>query len=297
MAVRAERAGFTKASISDHYHPWLPEQGNSPCVWPVLGALATATHELEITTAVVCPTVRVHPAIVAQASATAQQLLGGRLRLGIGSGEALNEHITGRRWPSVEIRLDMLDEAMGIVRRLWTGETVDHHGTHYTVENARLWTLPEAPPAVLMSAFGHKSVALAARIADGYYGAWPARGLLKEYRGGGGRGPAVGELKVCYDEDEERAVATGHAMWRHELVPGQGSQDLPTTTHFQQAAAAVTPRMVADRYVCGASLDRHLEAIQRYTDAGFDEVHVLQIGPRQREMVDFYASNVLPRFQ
>ena len=296
LAAAAERAGFRKASISDHYHPWLPEQGNSPFVWPVLGALAAATHELEVTTAVVCPILRVHPAIVAQASATTQELLGGRLRLGVGTGEALNEHITGERWPSIEIRRDMLAEAVGIIRRLWTGETVDHHGPHYTVENARLWTLPEAPPPVLMSAFGPEAVALAARIADGYYGSWPARELLALYRAHRGGGPAVGQLKVCYDQDEERAVATAHALWRHELVPGQGGQDLPTTTHFRQAATAVTPRMVQERYVCGPDLDRHLQAIQAYVDAGFDEVHVTQIGPRQQEMVDFYAHHVLPRF-
>jgi G6PDH family F420-dependent oxidoreductase len=296
MAAAAERAGFTKASISDHYHPWLSEQGNSPFVWPVLGAMAEATRHLEITTAVVCPTVRMHPAIVAQASATAQQLLGGRLRLGVGTGEALNEHITGRRWPPPRVRVDMLAEAVDVIRRLWSGQTVNHHGPHYTVENARLWTLPDTPPPLLMSAFGSTSIALATRVADGFYVPRLAGEALGRYREHGGKGPAVGQLKVCYDEDEERAVATAHALWRHELIPGPAAQDLPTPTHFNEAASIVTPAMVAERYACGPSLDRHLEAIRRYADAGFDEVHVMQIGPRQQEMIDFYARRVLPEF-
>jgi G6PDH family F420-dependent oxidoreductase len=296
MAVAAERAGFTKASIADHYHPWLPEQGHSPFVWSVLGALAEATRDLEITTAVVCPTVRIHPAIVAQASATAQQLLGGRLRLGVGAGEALNEHITGQRWPSPGVRVDMLAEAVDIIRRLWSGQTVNHHGPHYTVENARLWTLPDAPPSLLMSAPGPDSSALAARVAEGFYASRPDKEALRRYREHGGKGPAVGQLKVCYDEDEERAVATTHAMWRHELIAGRVAQELPSTTYFQEMASIVTPAMVAERYACGSSLDRHLAAIQRYVDAGFDEVHVMQVGPRQQEMIDFYAQHVLPEF-
>jgi G6PDH family F420-dependent oxidoreductase len=295
-AAAAERAGFTKASISDHYHPWLPEQGNNPFVWSVLGALAEATRDLEITTAVVCPTVRIHPAIVAQASATAQQLLGGRLRLGVGTGEALNEHITGRHWPSPGVRVDMLAEAVDIIRRLWSGQTVNHHGPHYTVENARLWTLPDAPPPVLMSAFGPSSSALAVRVAEGFYAPRPDKMALDRYREHGGKGPAVGMVKVCYDQDEERAVATAHAMWRHELIPGRAAQELPSTTHFHEMASIVTPAMVAERYACGPSLDQHLAAIQRYVDAGFDEVHVVQIGPRQQEMIDFYAQHVLPEF-
>ena len=177
MAVQAERAGFRTASISDHFHPWLPEQGQSPFVWSVLGAVARATTDLQITTAVVCPTFRIHPVVNAQAAATTQQLFGGRFRFGIGSGELLNEHVVGTRWPAIEVRLEMLEEAMDVIRQLWTGSTVDHYGRHYTVENARLWTLPDEPPPVVMSAFGAKSVALAARIAEGYYGAWAPKGL------------------------------------------------------------------------------------------------------------------------
>jgi G6PDH family F420-dependent oxidoreductase len=295
-AVLAERAGFRKAAISDHFHPWLREQGQSPFVWSVLGAIAHATTELEVATAVVCPTVRVHPVIVAQAAATTQQLFEGRFALGVGTGEALNEHILGDRWPSIEVRLAMLEEAIGVIRRLWTGETVDHHGPHYTVENARLWTLPEAPPPILMSAFGPKAVALAARTCDGYVGAWPAKRLIALYRERGGQGLALGELKVCWHEDPEEAVRIAHQTWRHELVPGQGSQDLPTTTHFAQAAGIVTRDMVRERIVCGPDPQRHIAAIQAYVDAGYDEVYVAQMGPDQAGMIRFYEREVLPHF-
>jgi G6PDH family F420-dependent oxidoreductase len=296
-AILAERAGFRKAAISDHFHPWLPEQGQSPFVWTVLGAIAHATTHLQVTTAVVCPTIRVHPVIVAQAAATTQQLFRGRFALGLGSGEALNEHILGDRWPSIEVRLAMLEEAIGIMRRLWTGETVDHHGAHYTVENARLWTLPEAPPPILMSAFGPKAVGLAARTCDGYVGAWPAKRLIALYRGLGGRGPALGELKVCWHEDADEAVRTAHRRWRHELVPGQGSQDLPTTTHFAQAAGIVTEDMVRESVPCGPDPERHIAAIQAYVDAGYDEVYVAQIGADQAGMIRFYEREVLPRLR
>jgi G6PDH family F420-dependent oxidoreductase len=295
-AVLAERAGFETVAISDHFHPWLRAQGESPFVWSVLGAIAQATERVDVVTAVVCPTIRIHPVIVAQATATTQQLFGGRFVFGIGSGEALNEHITGARWPAIEVRHQMLAEAMEIIRRLWRGESVDHHGSHYAVENARLYTLPDRPPPVVMSAFGPKAVALAARIADGYYGAWPARGLVAMYRERGGTGRAMGELKVCWHEDEHEAVRIAHRTWRHELVSGQHSQDLPTTDHFEQIAAAVSEQQVRQQWCCGPDPDRHVAAIQRYVNAGFDEVHVMQMGPDQAGMIDFYRREVLPHF-
>jgi G6PDH family F420-dependent oxidoreductase len=235
--------------------------------------------------------------IIAQAAATTQQLFGGRFALGLGSGEALNEHILGDRWPSIEVRLDMLEEAIAIIRQLWTGATLDHHGRHYTVENARLWTLPDFPPPILLSAFGPKSVALAARACEGYIGAWPAKRLIGRYRELGGRGPALGELKVCWHESAEEAVRIAHRTWRHEFVPGQGSQDLPTTTHFAQASAIVTEEMVRERIPCGPDPERHLAAIQAYADAGYDEVHILQMGSDQAGMLRFYRREILPHLR
>src|SRR4051812_7786032 len=167
-AVLAERAGFPAAWISDHFHPWLDDQGHSPFVWSVLGGIAAATERMRVTTAVTCPTVRIHPAVIAQAAATTQELFGGRFTLGVGTGEALNEHILGDHWPRPEVRLEMLEEAVHIMRRLWTGETVDHDGDHYVVENARIYTLPNRAPEVYVSAFGPKAIEVAARIGDGF---------------------------------------------------------------------------------------------------------------------------------
>jgi G6PDH family F420-dependent oxidoreductase len=168
QARAAEAAGFHGLWISDHYHPWNHEQGQSPFVWSVIGAIAGAGVRLPLATAVTCPTVRTHPAAVAQAAATSGVLLEGRFALGVGSGEALNEHVLGTRWPEADVRLEMLEEAVEVIRALWRGETISHHGAHYTVEHAKLFTVPDEPPPVLVSGFGPKSVELAARIGDGY---------------------------------------------------------------------------------------------------------------------------------
>ena len=168
QAVKAEQAGFEGLWISDHYHPWNDEQGHSPFVWSVIGAIAQATESMKVTTAVTCPTVRIHPAIIAQAAATSAVLLDGRFCLGLGSGEALNEHILGGRWPGADERLEMLEEAVEVIRALWQGGVQHHRGRHYRVEHARVYDLPEPAPPIVLSGFGPKSVKLAARIGDGY---------------------------------------------------------------------------------------------------------------------------------
>ena len=201
-ARRAEEAGFRSVWISDHYHPWLDRQGQSPFVWSVIGGIA-ATTNLTVTTGVTCPTIRIHPAILAQATATCANLLpGGRFRFGIGSGEALNEHILGDRWPPADVRLDMLAEAVEVVRKLWTGKEITHRGEHYTVENARVYTAPEDPIPVLVSAFGPKALALAAEIGDGWVTTSADADQLATYRDKGGRGPALGSFKACWGQDE-----------------------------------------------------------------------------------------------
>src|SRR6187200_68488 len=168
QAVLAERAGFEALWISDHFHPWNDEQGQSAFVWSVIGAIATATPGMQVTTAVTCPTVRIHPAVIAQAAATSAVMLQGRFNLGVGSGEALNEHILGTHWPEADVRLEMLEEAVEVMRTLWSGGQRSHRGRHYTVENARIYDLPDEPPPVLVSGFGPKAVQLAARIGDGF---------------------------------------------------------------------------------------------------------------------------------
>src|SRR3954453_9304576 len=187
-ARRAEAAGFHALWISDHYHPWNDEQGHSPFVWSVIGALSEATS-LPVTTGVTCPTVRIHPAVIAQAAASSGVMHEGRFQLGVGSGEALNEHILGDRWPEADVRLEMLEEAVEVIRLLWQGGDRSHHGRHYTVENARIYDLPDAPPPILISGFGPKAVDLAARIGDGFCTVAPDADSIKQYREGGGKGP------------------------------------------------------------------------------------------------------------
>lgn len=294
QAKLAEQAGFESLWISDHFHPWIDEQGQSPFVWSVIGALSEAVS-LPITTAVTCPLVRMHPAIVAQAAATSAAITGGRFNLGVGTGEALNEHIIDSRWPPAAERLEMLEEAVAIMRRLWTGELVTHRGDHYDVDTARLYTLPAEPPPIYMSGFGKKSVELAGRIADGYITTGPSAELVEQFHKAGGAGkPVQGGLKVCYAQDAEQARATVHRLWPTQGIQGEASQLLPLPRHFEELAQMVTPEEAAKSSPCGPDPDQHLQAIRAYVDAGFDEVHISQIGPDQDAFFEFYATRILP---
>ncbi|MCW3066613.1 MAG: class F420-dependent oxidoreductase, partial [Solirubrobacterales bacterium] len=281
ISRRAEEAGFRAAWISDHYHPWNDEQGESPHVWTALGAIAAATRELRVTTAVTCPTVRIHPAVVAQAAATTATLLPGRFGLGVGSGEALNEHILGAVWPEAEVRLEMLEEAVAVIRLLWQGGFQSHHGRHYTIENARIYSLPDELPPILVSAFGPKAVDSAARIGDGFMSVQPDADGLKRYRDHDGRGPAQGGFKVCWAADEAEARRTAHRLWPNEALPGELAQILPSPRHFEQASEIVTEDMVAEQVPCGPDPEPVVAKIREFLDAGFDEVYVNQIGPDQ----------------
>ena len=207
QARQAEQAGFHALWISDHYHPWNDEQGHSPFVWSVIGALAEATS-LPVTTGVTCPTVRIHPAVIAQAAATSGVMHLGRFSLGVGSGEALNEHILGDRWPEADVRLEMLEEAVEVMRLLWQGGQQSHRGRHYTVENARVYDLPEQPPPILVSGFGPKAIKLAARIGDGFVTTSPDKDGIGLYRSEGGKGPVHAGTKVCFMDDADKALET-----------------------------------------------------------------------------------------
>jgi G6PDH family F420-dependent oxidoreductase len=295
QAKQAEAAGFHALWISDHYHPWVDAQGESPFVWGVIGALAEAT-DLPVTTGVTCPTVRMHPAVVAHAAATAAVQLRGRFALGVGSGEALNEHILGDVWPETDVRLEMLEEAVEVMRALWTGDVVHHRGTHYRVDHARLYTLPDEPPPVLVSGFGPKAVDLAGRIGDGYATVAPAADLIERYRSAGGTGPVQAGTKVCYGQDEAEARRTVRRIWPNEALPGELPQVLPTPEHFQQATELVTEEMIGESVPCGPDLDAHAAALQEFADAGVDEVFVQQIGGGHDEFFEAYSREVLPRF-
>lgn len=298
QAERAERAGFAFASISDHFHPWVDAQGESPFVWATLGAIAQRTERIELLTGVTCPTARVHPAIVAQAAATAAQLLPDRFSLGVGSGENLNEHITGERWPGVVERQNRLEEAIEVIRELWTGELKSHRGEHFTVENARIYSLPEELPPLLVAVAGESSVELAAKAGDGLIGTAPVAESVRQFRSEGGEGkPTYGQLHVCWAEDEEAAKELALEQWPNGAISGGYFLELPLPAHFEEAAEALDVDDIGKSIVCGPDPERHRAAIEEYVDAGYDHVYVHQVGPDQEGFFDFYEREVLPSFR
>ncbi|MBA2597642.1 MAG: TIGR03557 family F420-dependent LLM class oxidoreductase [Chloroflexia bacterium] len=292
----AEEAGFTYALISDHYHPWIDAQGHSPFVWSVIGGIATTTESLRLGTGVTCPTVRTHPAIIAQAAATSAAMMPGRFFLGVGSGEALNEHITGERWPETEVRQAMLEEAVAVMRLLWQGGNQSHHGAYYTVENARLYTLPEEPVPVMVAAGGAKAAELAGRIGDGLIATSADAELIETFETAGGNGPRYGQMTVCWGADEAKALEMAHKIWPNSGLPGELGQELPTPAHFEQAAQLVTPETIAKSVVVGPDAGKYLAKIEEYAEAGIDHVYIHQIGPDQAGFIRFAEREILPRF-
>jgi G6PDH family F420-dependent oxidoreductase len=295
QARLAEEAGFDALWISDHFHPWTSEQGQSPFVWSMIGALAQVC-DLPVTTAVTCPTMRIHPAVIAQAAATSAVLLGeGRFRLGIGSGEALNEHVLGDPWPEADVRLEMLEESVEVIRALWSGEDVSHRGRHYVVENARIWTRPETPPEILVSGFGPKAVDVAARIGDGYITTTPDQELLSRFREQARSGATTqAGFKVAWAATEDAGIDHAHRIWPNAGLPGELSQVLPTVEHFEQASTLVTREATAQAVTAGPDPAAHVAAFQPYLDAGFDEIYVADMGPDYADMIRSFGKDVLP---
>jgi G6PDH family F420-dependent oxidoreductase len=294
QARAAERAGFTSLWISDHYHPWNDAQGHSAFVWSVIGALSQVCS-LPVTTAVTCPTIRIHPAVIAQAAATSARMLPGGLILGVGSGEALNEHILGDAWPTADMRLDMLEEAVRIIRRLWSGEVVSHEGRHYRVDTARVYTRPDEPPHIYVSGLGPKAADLAARIGDGYIGTAPDAELVGGFKSASGGKPAQGGAKVAFAKTRREGVEHAHRLWSTSGLPGELAQVLPSPRHFEQAAQLVTEEMTADAVVAGSDVEEHIEQIRSYAAAGYDALHVANMGPHHQEMIAFYGEEIIPR--
>lgn len=296
-ARRAEKHGFDFVSISDHFHPWVSTQGHSPFVWSVLGAVAASTERLRVGVGVTCPILRIHPAILAHATATTSLLFDGRFFFGVGTGEALNEHILGDRWPPPEVRLEMLEEAVGLIRSLWSGDTVDHRGAYYQVENAKLFDPPDQPPPIVVSAFGPKAVDVAARIGDGYWGTSPERELVEQYQAAGGKGPRYAQVDLCWAEDAASARKVVHEVWPNAGVPGQLSQDLPTWTHFEQAAAMVSEEEATKSIPCGPAVEPVVASVRQYLEAGYDHLYFHQIGPDQDGFFRFWSDRLRPALQ
>jgi coenzyme F420-dependent glucose-6-phosphate dehydrogenase len=294
-ARAAEDAGFEFATISDHFHPWNDAQGQSPFVWSVIGGVAQATERIRLGTGVTCPTMRIHPAIVAQAAATSQVMMEGRFFLGLGTGEELNEHVTGARWPGPEARLEMLEEAIDVLRLLWQGGYQSHQGRHYVVEQARIFTLHDEPPPIAVAASQPLAAQLAGRLGDALISVAPDDELVAEFEQAGGDGkPRYGQLHICYAEDERRARKTAHELWPNAAMGGALGQELATTSHYEAVAELVREEDVAASVVCGPDPDAHLEKIREYEQAGFTHVFVHQIGPEQHPFLRFYSDKVLP---
>jgi G6PDH family F420-dependent oxidoreductase len=295
-AARAEEAGFAFAMISDHFHPWIDKQGQSPFVWSVIGAIAHATEQLSLGTAVTCPTMRTHPAIIAHAAATSAAMMPGRFFLGLGTGENLNEHIFGQGWPETEVRQQRLEEAVEVIRLLWQGGNKSHHGRHYTVENARLYTLPDPLPPIYLAVGGPKSAELAGRIADGLVGTDTDTEVMAKFDAAGGKGkPRYGEVSVCWAKDEKTARRIAHEWWPTAAMESSLAWELPLPAHFEAVAQLVTEEQVAEAVTCGPDVDAHVQAIREYADAGYDHVCVHQVGPDQEGFLRFYEREVLPR--
>jgi coenzyme F420-dependent glucose-6-phosphate dehydrogenase len=293
----AEEAGFTFALISDHFHPWIDRQGQSPFVWSVIGAIAHATERLRLGTGVTCPTIRIHPAIIAQAAATSAAMMPGRFFLGVGTGENLNEHILGDRWPPHDERLEMLEEAIEVMRLLWQGGEQTYRGFFYTVENARIYTLPDDPIEIIYAASGPKAAEAAGQLGDGLCSTSPDKEVVQKYEEAGGAGkPKYGQFTVCYAQDEAEARRTAFEWWPNAAIKGELSQELPTPKFFEQAAKMVTEDDVAEVIICGPDPQKHIDKINEFVDAGFDHVYVHQVGPDQEGFIRFYEREVLPKF-
>ncbi|GAB7067874.1 LLM class F420-dependent oxidoreductase [Mycobacterium hodleri] len=303
-AVSAERLGFDFEVSSDHYSPWLSAQGHAPNAWTLLGAVAQATERVELFTYVTCPTVRYHPAIVAQQAATLQILADGRFTLGVGSGENLNEHVVGRGWPTIKRRQDMLREAVQIIRELFTGEMVDWKGDYFEVDSARLWDVPEVPVAIAAAVSGERSVQTFSPLVEHLIAVEPDKDLVDGWhaarKGTGlpGDSRVVGQIPICWDTDEATAVARAHEQFRWFAGGWSVNADLPTTAGFAGATQFVREEDVASSIPCGPDLDKIVEAVREYWEAGFTDIALVQVGDEgQDRFLDQAAAPLLEKLR
>jgi coenzyme F420-dependent glucose-6-phosphate dehydrogenase len=294
-ARRAEEAGFTFALVSDHFHPWIDEQGQSPFVWSVVGGIAQVTERLRLGTGVTCPTIRIHPAIVAHAAATSAAMMPGRFFLGLGTGENLNEHVLGDKWPAPDERLELLEEAIEVIRLLWQGGYKTFRGEFYEVEQARLYTLPDEPPPIAVAAAKPGAADLAGRAGDALVSTAPEASIVEAYREAGGTGPCYAQITVCWAESEEEAKQTAHRVWPNAALKGDLGQELALPLHFEQAVENVAPDDVAETVVCGPDVERYAEQVGEYLEAGFDRIYFHQVGRDQDGFLRFWGEKLRPR--
>jgi G6PDH family F420-dependent oxidoreductase len=293
----AEEAGFGFGLISDHIHPWTNDQGHSGFVWSMLGAIAQTTERFRIGTGVTCPLIRIHPAIVAHAAATVACLMPGRFFLGIGTGENLNEHVTGAKWPAPDERLSMLEEAVGVMRELWKGDYVTHRGTHYTVENLRLFDVPDGGVEVAVAAMQPNAAKLAGRIGDALINVAPKEEIIQTFDGAGGGGkPKYGMVTACWARSKDEAKKTAFEVWPNALVEGSASQELPLPSDFEQLVEDREPDDLEGTLPLGPDPDEYLKELQEYADAGYTHAYIHQVGADQEGFLEFAKKELLPHY-
>jgi len=292
QAVRAEEAGFDFVEISDHFHPWLDSHGHSGFAWSILAAIAARTDRIELATGVTCPTVRYHPAIIAQAAATTALLSDGRFVLGVGSGERLSEHVTGGEWPVVGVRQDMLREALEIIRLLWSGGYRTYRGRYLSIEDAQVFDLPETLPLIAVAAGGPKAARIAGELGDALFVTEPRTDLVDAYRAAGGTGPHYAEVPLAWAPSEDAALAKAHELFRFGPTGWKVQSELPNVRNFEAATAFVRPDDLRDAFALGPDVDVHVDMVRRFADAGYDRLALINAGPDPDGFLDFFASEL-----
>jgi G6PDH family F420-dependent oxidoreductase len=293
-AKRAENGGFEFAAISDHFFPWIEEQGHASFAWSVLGAIANATRRIGLMTAVTCPIMRYHPAIIAQGTATMALLSNNRFSLGLGAGERLNEHVVGAGWPGRVERHERLVEAIDIIQGLLAGTMTNYRGQHFRLDHARLFDRPERKPDMIIAAGGVKAARLAGKLGNGLIATEARADLVEAYAAAGGVGPRYAEVAMCYAEREEEARKIAHHYFRWSLTGWPVMAELPDTEGFAAASKHLTPETVAQQISCGPSPEHHFQAIDRYVKAGYDHIILTQVGPHQDAFLDFFERQLAP---
>ncbi|PJJ71864.1 G6PDH family F420-dependent oxidoreductase [Diaminobutyricimonas aerilata] len=299
-AVAAERIGFDFEVSSDHYSPWLMSQGHAPYAWTVLGAVAQATERVELATYITCPTIRYHPAVVAQKAATLQELSDGRFILGLGSGENLNEHVVGEGWPPVDQRQDMLVEAAQIIRELHSGDLVTWEGQYFRVDSARIWDAPDGGVPIGIAVSGEKSIEHFAPLGDHLITTEPDKELVEAWheKKGDRSSRVIGQIPICWDPDRDTAIAKAHDQFRWFAGGWAVNADLPTPAGFAGASKYVRPEDVAEQIVCGPDLDEIAESFRAFVDAGFTDIALVQVGDEgQDRFLDEAAGPLLEKLR
>lgn len=295
-AGAAERAGLGFGLISDHIHPWVDAQGHSAFVWSVLGGIAQATNQFRIGTGVTCPMIRIHPAIVAHAAATVACLMPGRFFLGVGTGENLNEHVLGAKWPAPDERLEMLEEAVEVIRLLWQGGYQTHRGKHYTVENLCIFDLPDEPIEVAVAAMQPQAAELAGRIGDSLVNVAPKKEIVEKFEEGGGKSkPKYGQITVCYAKSKDDAKKTAFEVWPNALVEGSASQELPLPSDFEQLVKGREADELEGTLTLGPDVDEYVDKVKEYVKAGYTHVYFHHVGPDQDAFLTFAQNELLPK--